>query len=237
MENLLITLFPTKCQFCNKNMGAICYECILKARPVYQYFCIICEKPSIEGKTHSLCHKQGCPSSIFSPFKYSGVIRQCIKKAKYSSRLFFPLKRFTREGMKLFSKSGISYEEHLVVPIPLSYRKYKERGFNQAEIIAEAVAKELKLNYTTRALYRSRDTTAQHANSRAERYKNLENAFIVKNPIIVAGKKILLVDDICTSGATFLTAAECLYKAGAVDVACFSLAKKFLKNRHLLGDL
>lgn len=227
MENTLTALFPTKCSFCSKNVGQICPSCLFSAKQVIRSFCIVCEQASSAGKTHRHCISQNSyvPKSIYSPYKYEKIVRECIKRAKYTARLFYPLKRLSYEGSKLLSKSGASYKDFILVPIPLSKRKERSRGFNQAQIIAEVVAKQLKASVEDKLLFRVVATKVQHASTRKDRYRNIKGAFKSKN---ANNTKILLVDDICTSGATFFEASKALYEAGAKEVHCFSLAKKFL---------
>jgi competence protein ComFC len=177
------------------------------------------------GETHEQCKNSGAPESIFSTFEYKGLVRKCIMSSKYRSKLFAPLKILAKEAADIASKCDITYEDFAITPIPLGAKRARERGFNQAGLIAKAVAERFSISYQDSILVRNKETKAQHKKTRQERFKNLENAFIVKKRL--KGRKILVVDDICTTGATFLEAARALYSAGALEVRCFSLAKEF----------
>jgi ComF family protein len=287
MDNLLNKLFPPKCLFCNEVGELFCKACLRKCRLYKKQKCIVCEKESLFGVTHLQCQQMNranaaasnldnkdselqltIPTQLISMFDYEGVVRNCIRKAKYSSKQFMALKTLTVVGVKLFARmqerrasatettvntiTTISaevstskcdaqptqlqnpsfFEGFTVIPIPMNKDKYKERGFNQAEIIAKSVSREFKLSYNDTYLVRVRSTKAQYEYDRKRRFANVKGAFAVAKPATsdssVSGKKILLVDDICTTGATFLEAAKTLYQAGAAEVRCFSLSRKVL---------
>ena len=225
MENVLNTLFPPKCFSCGINYGDICRYCLQKCKIAKNYYCIVCDRPSLGGKTHELCKTKYTPSSIFSSYEYKGLVRKCIMLSKYRARVFAPLKRLSKEASYMASKCGIDYKYFIVTPIPLSKGRSKERGFNQASLIAGAISKEFSINYEDNILIRDKETVAQHKKTRKERFENMENAFKVEKDL--KGLKILVVDDICTTGATLLEASKALYKAGANEVRCFTIAKEF----------
>ncbi len=116
----------------------------------------------------------------------------------------------------------------LLVPIPLHKKKMRERGFNQAELIAEMLYTKLpdKFSYCGNALIRTRDTQSQTAQkSHTERNKNMKDAFVVQNDYGIKGKIIFLVDDVSTSGATLREASRALKNAGARSVFGLVVAK------------
>jgi len=113
----------------------------------------------------------------------------------------------------------------LVIPVPLHPRRLRERGFNQSLLLARQVSKRraVPLNFT--ALHRIRQTQPQTQLSGPERRKNVHGAFRVKTPAAVAGRKILLIDDVFTTGATIQECTESLLDAGAREVHAFTLAR------------
>jgi competence protein ComFC len=182
----------------------------------------------VKGRTHLSCLKNRnyqAPLAIFSAFEYSETVRKCIKTAKYKRKIFAPLKILALEALKIMSKTETGFERYLVVPIPLSKKRSKSRGFNQAGIVAGLLANNLSLTFHKDLLQRTKETTAQYERNRKERFANLRNAFICHKDL--TGKKILLVDDICTTGATLLEGSKALFQAGAEEISCFTLAKKF----------
>ncbi|MFC1622039.1 ComF family protein [Patescibacteria group bacterium] len=226
MEKLLNSVFPPKCLFCEANGNIFCEKCLLKCKPLEIDICLICGKFSHFGVTHKKCLSFGVPASIFSCYEYWGLVRTCIKKAKYGSKLFSALNKLINESLTYSKKCGLGYKNMIVAPIPLNKRKYRTRGFNQAALIAKNLANFYNLEYQNSSLTRKKDTFAQYNLGKEMRKKNLQGAFEVKNISAVKGKKVLLVDDICTSGATLLEASRVLYKADVARVHCFTLARK-----------
>ena len=250
MEKIINTIFPPKCIFCGAVGDIFCENCISTCSILQEQRCLVCSKPSENGKTHLHHFSAGCssypsgvavstgfvaadklpsfqlkyPSQLISPFIYADKVRDCIRKSKYSSRLFSCLKRLSFEGVNIVYEWGYSFDGFVVVPIPVSRQREKLRGFNQADIISKIFAKRFGLTIDFSILTRTRDKHAQHDLSRSERFKNIEGSFASSEK--AKEKKIVLVDDICTTGATFLEASKVLFENGAVDVKCFSLSKR-----------
>lgn len=180
-----------------------------------------------KGELGTLNHSAPYPSQIVSPFVYEENVRECIRLSKYSSRLFSCLKRLSFEGVNLVYEWGFSFENYVAVPIPVSKQKENLRGFNQADIISKIFAKRFNIPADNSILTRIKDKHAQHSLSRTERFENIKNSFEAGRSVNeIAGKKFILVDDICTTGATFLEASKVLFQNGAQDVKCFALSKK-----------
>jgi ComF family protein len=136
--------------------------------------------------------------------------------------------------MRSLKKIIKSYFDHLdsslpcldlVVPIPLHRKKLRERGFNQAELIAKVVAKHLQVRLTKDNLKRTKATITQTSLDREERRRNLRKAFTVKNRDEFQAKNVLLVDDVYTTGTTIKEAAKVLKEARVKDVYVFALAR------------
>ncbi|MBE6366388.1 MAG: ComF family protein [Lentisphaerae bacterium] len=116
-------------------------------------------------------------------------------------------------------------ETDVIVPVPLHWQRYLQRSYNQSELLAGMLARQLQKPHRN-LLKRTRPTIRQATLNRAERLKNLQGAFAVKNPAQVQGKKILLVDDVLTTGATLHACAEALLQAGAESVVVFVIARR-----------
>ena len=138
------------------------------------------------------------------------------------------MKVLSKRASRLCSESGYLYSGHLVVPMPLSKSVMKERGFNQSELIASAVSKEFGLKLNTSVLCRPDSAIDSVEKLRTERSQAFDTTFGVKKGADLTGVSVLLVDDICVTGGTFLMAAKALYLAGAEMVNCFALSKKVL---------
>jgi ComF family protein len=116
-----------------------------------------------------------------------------------------------------------------VIAIPMHWRKEWQRGFNQAALLAEPVARRYALKLSTN-LQRVRKTESQASLDEQGRRTNLKNAFAVRRPQEIAGKRILLVDDVFTTGATLRVAAAVLKNAGATHVTVLTLARVDRRN-------
>lgn len=227
MENLFNFLFPQECKFCNKPGASFCYSCLQKCACIEEQLCIVCNSPCLHGFTHQECliSDFGVPVRVISVFDYSSYVRDCIRKSKYGSMEFVMLKSLTRYALTLLSKQEVEFgNSTVVVPVPINNAKKRERGFNQSLIIAEIFARGFGLDYSSNFTQRKQRTQPQSGLSREERFKNISGAFSCSSG--VKGKSILLVDDICTTGATLLELSRVVYSAGAKSVYCFTLAKR-----------
>ncbi len=113
----------------------------------------------------------------------------------------------------------------MIVPVPLHWQRYLQRSYNQSALLAKMLSRKIDIPYKN-PLKRIRKTPRQATLSRQERLNNLNGAFIVPDPTKVAGKKILLVDDVLTTGATLHCCAEALLNAGAESVVIFTVARR-----------
>jgi ComF family protein len=118
-----------------------------------------------------------------------------------------------------------SDEINLVIPVPLHRRRLWWRGFNQAAILAAEIARRIGAPLDTAALIRMRPTPPQTARSHDDRTRNVRGAFAVPKPARVLGRRVLLVDDVMTTGATADECARTLLRAGAACVDVFTLAR------------
>jgi ComF family protein len=163
--------------------------------------------------------------SAYSFGSYEGTLRKLIHLFKYAKveSLAHPLSRLMLQAIPL----DLSFD--FVMGMPMHWRKRWERGFNQADLLARAIAKRRGLRLATN-LARKRYTKAQAALTEAERRENLKDSFCVRRPAQVRGKRILLVDDVFTTGATLRSAAAALKEAGAAHVTAVTLARVDRRN-------
>lgn len=196
------------CMKCNEKLhyiGALrCLRCGKKLYSEKEEFCNDC-------KTKSHLFKQGV-----GVFAYDDKIKQAMYRFKYSNRRdyanFFGETIAARHGYLIRR-----WQPQVIIPIPLYKIKYFQRGYNQAELIANVLGRELEIPVDKEILVRAKKTRAMKELNDEERVKNLQNAFKLSENI-VKYKKILLVDDIYTTGATIDACSEVLLAGGAKEV-------------------
>jgi ComF family protein len=162
-------------------------------------------------RARAICHYEGLMMEAISRFKYGGV-----------TQLAKPLGTFLAEYQDPeLSFSGID----LLIPVPLHPRRLRERGFNQSLLLARFFKKKHSIPLDFTSLQRFRLTQPQTQLSASERRKNVRGAFRVTNAEAVEEKRILLIDDVFTTGATVRECAKVLVEAGAKQVDVLTLAR------------
>jgi ComF family protein len=210
----------------------VCDGCLASPAPLdADYFCAVCNTPFLNAwplDERGVC--AACRSGLrgfdhaASFGIYEGSLRSLIHLFKYSGMK--PLAR----PLAAFLERVIPVDEHFdaVVPVPLYWRKQWSRGFNQAELLARCVAKQRDIP-VWKALRRKRATATQAGLANAGRRRNVAGAFVVppnrKLDSKLAGKKILLIDDVMTTGATASACAAALKRGGAGSVSLLTLAR------------
>jgi ComF family protein len=153
---------------------------------------------------------------------FGGALAIALRRLKYQDRpdLAAPLGHLARRAARV---GGLAAD--LVVPVPLHPRRLVERGYNQAALIAAEVAIELDAPLLARALVRLRNTLQQAHLDREARRGNVARAFRARDPRAIAGRRVVLVDDVATTGATLAACAEALLSAGAASVTALVVAR------------
>ena len=156
---------------------------------------------------------------------YDGALREIIGQFKYHGLLPLakPLGNYLAQTLNRFEADGGSLD--LVLPVPLHRTRERQRGFNQAAMLAAHIGRLRGLRVAGRDCVRIRNTPPQTGLGRAERRKNVKGAFAVPKPERVRGLHILLVDDVMTTGATADSCARALKDAGAKGVWVLTLAR------------
>jgi len=230
---LLDVILPPVCHICRSfipNAGKlhICPTCRERLPLVSSPLCPVCGIPFIgTGGDHR------CGACLTQPphfdaavarFLYEGPIRDMIHAFKYNQRthLRYPLALLAMEGM---SKIMASHAPQLIVPVPLHSSRLRQRGFNQAVLLGKVMSQQLSLPLLPDTLARTRQTEPQIKLSAADRRLNVKGAFTVKKQVNVVGKRVLLLDDVMTTGSTMDECAKELKKAGAVVVIAATIAR------------
>ncbi|MCF6278182.1 MAG: ComF family protein, partial [Anaerolineales bacterium] len=152
---------------------------------------------------------------------FDGPIRKAIHRVKY--RRDFGLGDALADNMKSYL-SELHWDIEMIIPVPLGRERFRERGYNQVGLIARPLAASQGWDFSPRALKRARETISQVGLSASERKDNVRGAFVADDRK-VAGRSILLVDDVATTGATLDACAQALINGDARDVYALTIAR------------
>ena len=224
MRALLDLLFPPRCPGCREILegrGPFCRRCLESFADLCARRCARCCEPEIDG----LCANcQDAPPSFESasvPFLYGGALAEAVHRFKYEDCPHYApaLAAVAREA----ARAPLAWCT-LVAPVSLHPARVRSRGYDQALLLARALARFAGKSVAARAIERVRDTAPQVGRDRAGREANVRGAFRGV-PGKVRGERVLLVDDVLTTGATADAAARALKEAGAAAVRLFALAR------------
>lgn len=178
-----------------------------------------------DGYSCEACKKRTHISQLVCAFSYDQLLAQTIVKGlkyEFLEELAFWMGAQMALAWRLH---GRNTPDTLAVPIPLHPRRFRERGFNQAELLGARVAEQCDISFSSSLLKRARSTKKQTELSEQGRFANMRGAFSVISVPHCANRDILLIDDVCTSGATLQEAARILREAGARDVRALVFAR------------
>lgn len=210
LSAVLDLLYPPRCVFCRRIMRSsaerVCPDC---ARTL--------PYAGARGERHgdffSVCR---------APLLYEGTVRESLLRYKFQECPGYAAPY--GEMLAVCIRTELDGSWDLITWVPLSRRRLRERGYDQARLLAEETAKRLGTE-AVRTLEKPVNTARQSATgSREKRAANISGAYRVPDPALVAGRRILLIDDIVTTGATLSEAARTLRTAGAAEVVCAALA-------------
>ncbi|MEA2013563.1 MAG: ComF family protein [Verrucomicrobiota bacterium] len=225
IENLI---FPEICLLCGepldkKEFHGVCDICFSKFQTPMEPLCPLCGGENdtfLDVCKECIRHDRGWKKA-YTIFKYKKGARKAIQQYKYSAQTqwlpFFVKSFFTRYP-------NFQKDIDVIVPIPLHWLKKLLRGFNQSELFCKIISRKAKIPCKN-LLKRVKFTRKQASLSADERQKNVKKAFASKKQHIIIGKRILLVDDVFTTGATLQQATEILINAGAESVSVLTLAR------------
>lgn len=214
LSSMLDFLFPPKCMFCRKVL------------PVGQRGCCsICEQKLIQD----LPPRRGVNfTTCYAPMIYEGTVRDALIRFKFRDRPGYA----TELGKILADciRENLSGQYDIITWVPVSEKRLKQRGYDQAMLLAMAAALALD-DVAVETLKKRKDTPAQSSLDGADqRRTNVIDAYEIVDPELVAGQRILLIDDIITTGATLEEASRTLKRAGAASVVAAAVAKT--QNKH-----
>lgn len=234
-DTLLGFVYPEVCQMCNRQRatakeGFVCATCWQNVRFVRPPFCDRCGLPFEGDITNTFectncreleLHFRSARSAVIADKR---LILDIIHRYKYQRALWFEpflADLLIREAAPVLLREKVD----VIVPVPLHAAKEREREFNQAERLAVHVSRATKIPVNTKLLRRVKPTLTQTRLTRQERAENVHKAFAPRPGASLAGAKVVVLDDVFTTGATTSACAKVLRSAGAADVCVWTLAR------------
>lgn len=235
LDSVLTVFYPQACQNCGASVenfehGSACQKCWQKTRffSGEETACFKCSKFLSDKETdfQTFCHQ--CDAHFYEQARAAGLYENALQCAILNLKTEpFVSKKLRKVFISAFEKSDFQNTD-LIVPIPLSKKRFLERGFNQAAVLAKILSGETRIKLDEQSLARKIHTPIHRAGmDNKARELTVKNAFEVKRANLIKDKKILLIDDVFTSGATASACAKVLKKSGAEKVYVLTLARAF----------
>jgi ComF family protein len=236
-DALVSVFFPAGCRICDKLLTTasrvpICEECLSSFAPLPEIACEVCGRP-LPGFARSEGQPLFCPACQDKTYAfdrarslavYEGALVQAILLLKFER--IEPLGRwFAGRLAELVVAEGNKLAADIVVPVPLHRQRERERGYNQAALISKPLAKRLGLPHKAVLLMRTRARPDKRILSLEERWESVRGAFATRPGSQVDNLRVLLVDDVLTTGATLDACARALRDAGAKSVLGLTVAR------------
>ena len=230
LRGVRYAFFPRRCAFCGRVIDpcdTVCGQCADEVLRVQTPICYCCGC----GKDRCVCRKRHSRfvTAVASPFYYAGNVRETIRRMKF--RREPEIAQVIGDEMASFARQvydGVSFD--LVTFVPMTQKEQARRGYNQSELLARRTADKLSLPCEA-ALCKLYETKRQRTLRQRERSGNVLGVFDVSLPQTVRGKRILLCDDLRTTGSTLAECAKMLCLYGAKEVFCLTAAVGLPKER------
>lgn len=233
-DDLLDFVYPQTCPLCQKPLSRVekevCEECWNTLASLPAPFCPYC-KSFLEDS--SVLSTHACPHldkpedrrilAAISLGTFDDHYQNLIHRFKYDKKTPLGKRLARRLGEAVARERGFAGCD-FIVPVPLHRARYRERGFNQSEILAKGVSEVANIPLARRILKRKKNTRDQTYLNAQQRAENVRDAFSISQPEIVENKKVILVDDVTTTGATLNECARMLQDSGAKSIFAATLA-------------
>jgi ComF family protein len=210
LEKTISVIAPHRCIVCSNYDNVVCTACMYDIHRLEVPLCVLCGSPTTAWRTCASCARTTSLRGVIAAAPYEGVLAELIRRYKFdhARAAYRPLATLLASSLPAFSA------EWLVVPVPTVAAHIRQRSYDHAARIAKEVARQKGL--TVRLVVRRTRDDRQVGATRAERRMQVEGAFKAVTPL--QGYKVLLIDDVCTTGATLTAAAQALTAAGAAEV-------------------
>lgn len=211
INSALDYFFPPICGMCGEiNENYICNNCYENIKKIKK--CVINEYNNRNFSKHLYI------------FKYEGIIRNKIIEYKFEDKGYL-YKMFAKIILSDKKTCNFIKKYDVIIPVPISKKRKKKRGYNQSELVANELAQKLNQDIWTDIIIKKKDNKPQSELNKLERIKNVEDIYEINKPIEVKNKKILLLDDIYTTGSTVNEIARKLKQNQTQEIGVITLAK------------
>lgn len=229
---ILDIIFPIRCIGCNQEDNFICSDCFNKIEICKKQKCPKCLTDSEDGSFCSKCKISSKMKGIIVSASYENkILQKAIHNLKYKfiKDLSADLAKLLAASLKTWMKyNGKDINNIILIPVPLHKKREKSRGFNQSELLADNLMRRIKLPINKNLIFRKSCTASQANLDHWQRRKNIKNAFqINKNSknILLTGKIIIIIDDVCTTSSTLEECAKILDKFNPKEIWGLVLAR------------
>lgn len=213
-------LFPKICLVCGSEREYLCEKCIFQLeKPAFK--CFRCNRKNPFGLYCVTCRKPFLPDRIIATFKYEGRLKEAIHQYKYEDA--YILSKDLAKGLIPLVKKLENYKSYDLAFIPLSSEKTRSRGYNQAKLLADEVGEKLKLRVVDLMQRLPQEETQVLSQTKVARKQNIKGVFQIKKNADIP-ERIILIDDVVTTGATVEEATKILKRAGVRKVVVVALA-------------
>lgn len=211
IQQIINYIFPNVCGICGKiDKNSLCPSCRVKLKPILK-----AKIQKIRGKNFLY---------LAYLFEYSGIIREKLISYKFRDHSYLD-KTFSKIIIKNKKICRFIKKYDIIIPVPIHKKRFRQRGYNQSELIARKVSQALEIPMETGILIKDKNNIAQSTLTKMERMQNAKNVYSVSNPSKIKNKKILVIDDIYTTGSTAEECSKMLKQAGASEIAVLVIAK------------
>lgn len=219
LEKILTFLAPHDCIFCGNEGNVACAACMADVVDEAIYACHVCGLPTVSGQACVDCRAKSSLEAIFALGLHEAELRRLVAELKFAHA-----RQVARDvAPSLAGSLPFMARSTVVTYLPTSYTRARERGFDQAELLARAVAEQRQLTFD--GLLRRHGNARQVGARRADRFDQAKTMFSMRTGVSLAGKTIVLVDDVVTTGASMEAAGAILRAAGAERVFGLALAR------------
>lgn len=229
VNDIVSIIYPGHCMGCNKILNIneskwICNKCMPQFELKEYIRCSVCGRIIYHSGKCRVCNSEKIYfDKGYSLLEYKDSVRNAVRQFKYKNMKSYG--KYFGDLMSDYAVSKINIKFDYVTAVPLHRKRLKSRGYNQAEILAKLVAIKLNTEYK-KLIVRDINTKPQNSLKKAERQKNIKNAFSLNKGISVKDKTILIIDDIFTTGSTINECSKVLKKNNAARVEFFALSCK-----------